>query len=68
VLPVHGGYVLASLYKIFIHSTSENTSRQFYDLGTWGQPITSAGDISAGKPTRMVEEEMAVLFVTQLLG
>ena len=65
---MRGGYVLASLFKMFIHSTAQNTSQQFYDLGTLGQPITRAGDISAGKPARMVDEEMAVLLVTQLLG
>ena len=65
---MHGGYVLTCLYKMFIHSTAQNTSRQLYDLGNLGQPITRAGNISAGKPARMVDEEMAVLLVTQLLG
>ncbi|QNJ25635.1 hypothetical protein SynSYN20_01301 [Synechococcus sp. SYN20] len=37
-------------------------------MGILGQPITRAGDFSAGKPTRMVDEEVAVLLVTQLLG
>ena len=65
---MHGVYVLAGLFKMFIHSRAQKTSQQFYDLGILGQPITRAGDFSAGKPTRMVDEEVAVLLVTQLLG
>ena len=34
----------------------------------WGSRLPVRGDISAGKPARMVDEEMAVLLVTQLLG